>query len=139
MLHFAGTKENFELVPDEGATITLNGLALQAIPAHYLHSSGNFNLYDPVAKILFSGDLGAALMDDKQSIYVEDFEAHIPYMEGFHKRWIGSNEHKKQWVKRIRELDIDMICPQHGMIFRGENVAKFIDWLDDLKVGYIEY
>ncbi len=27
---------------------------LQAIPAHYLHSSANFQLYDPQAKVLFS-------------------------------------------------------------------------------------
>jgi flavorubredoxin len=28
-----------------------------------------------------------------------------------------------------------MICPQHGSIFSGENVGKFLDWLESLEVG----
>ena len=60
--HFGGNAETFVQIPDEGMDISLDGLLLKAIPAHYLHSSGNFNLYDKVAKVLFSGDVGAALL-----------------------------------------------------------------------------
>ena len=57
--HFGGDASTFVAIPDEGATISLSGLQLQAVPAHYLHSSGNLHLYDRAAKILFS-EIGRA-------------------------------------------------------------------------------
>jgi len=134
--HFGGA-ESLAPVGDEGGTLPLGDSSdLRLIPAHYCHSSGNFSLYDPRARILFSGDLGAALLPrGTESIFVEDFDAHIPYMEGFHRRWMPSNQAKNNWVRRVRELDVNMLCPQHGAIFRGENVGRFLDWLEGLDVG----
>jgi len=51
--HFGGNASTFVNLPDAGADIQLGSVMLKAIPAHYLHSSGNFNLYDPVAKMFF--------------------------------------------------------------------------------------
>lgn len=134
--HFGGTAETFVALPDEGAAIPLAGLPLQAIPAHYLHSSGNLHLYDRQAKILFSGDVGAALLPaDKQNLFVEDFAGHIRHAEAFHRRWMGSNEAKRAWCERVSQLDIDMMCPQHGAIYRGADVQRFINWFDELRVG----
>lgn len=28
-----------------------------------------------------------------------------------------------------------MLCPQHGAIYRGDDVTRFIDWFDELEVG----
>lgn len=140
MMHFGGTRETYDLLPDDGGVIQLNGLALQAVSAHFMHSSGNFNLYDPTAKILFTGDTGAALIPHgEEYLFVEDFDKHIQYIEAFHKRWFGSNEHKNQWCEKVSKLNLDMICPQHGAIYQGENVKRFIDWLYELKVGVINY
>ena len=67
------TYRNWELfVIDDGSTdktadlpaIRNHDPRLRFVPAHYLHSSGNFNVYDPQARVLFSGDIGAALGDD---------------------------------------------------------------------------
>jgi flavorubredoxin len=136
--HFGGDASTFVTIPDEGMAISLAGLALQAVPAHYLHSSGNFNLYDRTAKVLFSGDVGAALLPpERQSVMVEDFSSHIRYAEGFHRRWMGSNEAKRQWCERVAHLDIDMLCPQHGAIYQGEDVQRFINWFDGLHVGVL--
>ena len=44
--HFGGTDNTFMEIPDHALTIPVGNLALHAIPAHYLHSSGNFHLYD---------------------------------------------------------------------------------------------
>jgi len=134
--HF-GNGRAINPVPDEGTTLPLGGSNdLLLIPAHYMHSPGCFTLYDPQAKILFSGDIGAAMLPkEKNSLFVDDFEAHIPHMESFHRRWLPSNRAKNGWVKRVRALEVDMICPQHGTIFRGENVLKFLDWLEALEVG----
>jgi flavorubredoxin len=38
---------------------------------------GNFQFYDPVAKILFSGDMGASMVDDA-NLPIENFSDHIP-------------------------------------------------------------
>lgn len=136
--HFGGDVTTFAPIHDEGMTIPLAGLSLQAIPAHYLHSSGNFNLYDRNAKVLFSGDVGAALLpQDRQGVFVEDFDAHIRYAEAFHRRWMGSNEAKRQWCERVAQLDVDMLCPQHGAIYQGEDVRRFINWFDGLQVGVL--
>ena len=45
-------------IPDQGMHIPIGDSELIAIPAHFLHAEGNFQFYDPVSKILFSGDLG---------------------------------------------------------------------------------
>jgi len=130
---------SFEQVPDEGMDIRFaNGKTVTLVPAHYCHSSGNFSLYDPTAKILFSGDIGAALLPPEDNhVFVEDFSKHIRYMEGFHRRWMPSNKAKNQWVARVRELDIKMLCPQHGAIFRGEQVGEFLDWFERLEVASV--
>jgi flavorubredoxin len=134
--HFGGSAETFIPIPDEGMTIPLGSLMLEALPAHYLHSSGNFNLYDRKAKILFSGDVGAALLPlEENGLFVEDFDRHIRHARDFHRRWMGSNEAKLNWCERVSRLDIDMLCPQHGAIYRGEDVKRFIDWFAELDVG----
>ena len=134
--HF-GTAKALKHIPDEGMKLQLgHSNDLELIPAHYMHSAGNFSLYDPQAKILFSGDIGAALLPKgHQAMYVESVSSHIPFMEGFHKRWMPSNRAKNEWVQRVRELDIDMLCPQHGSIFKGPQVGEFLDWLENLEVG----
>lgn len=136
MPHFGGTGETYVPVPDQGLDIVVGGQILKAIPAHYLHSSGNFHLYDPRAKILFSGDVGAALLPASETgLFVEDFQRHIGHAEGFHRRWMGSERAKKDWCARVAAMDIDMLCPQHGAIYRGEDVKRFITWFDALEVG----
>ncbi|MHB8881533.1 MAG: oxygen-binding di-iron domain-containing protein [Thermodesulfovibrionales bacterium] len=126
--------ERIKAIPDEGMTISLGGNPLKFLPAHYLHSPGNFQVYDPVSKILYSGDLGASI--GETYAVVENFDTHIPYMEGFHKRYIATSKPLKMWAKMVRQLDIDIIAPQHGAIFPNKEMsAKFIDWIDNLTCG----
>lgn len=137
--HFGGEDDTFVAIPDAGMEIMLGGVRLQAVPAHYLHSSGNHNLYDTKAKILFSGDIGAALPPPgEDSLYVENFDRHIRHAEAFHRRWMGSEKAKRDWCSRVSSMDIDMLCPQHGSIYRGEDVKRFIDWFSRLDVGVLK-
>lgn len=135
--HFGCDKSQMIGVPDDGCSIELaGGHKVELVPAHYLHSSGNLHLYDPTAKILFSGDIGAALLpEDANQMFVEDFEQHTKYMEMFHRRWMPSNRARDVWVERVRRLDIEMMCPQHGGIFRRDDVQKFLDWFSGLELG----
>ena len=135
--HFGMNNITYSAIPDEGSSLKIDQVTLDFIPAHYLHSSGNFNVYDAEAKILMSGDIGAALESVEAPIFVDDFDEHIPKMKMFHQRWMPSNEAKNDWVNRVRKLDIEMMCPQHGRIFKGDNVKRFLDWFEELEVGVI--
>jgi flavorubredoxin len=134
--HFGGDAGTIIPLPDEGADVPLGRLRLRAIPAHYLHSSGNLHLYDPDARILFTGDVGAALLPPSaQGLFVERFDDHVRHAEGFHRRWMGSDEAKRDWCERVSKLPLDMLCPQHGAIYRGADVGRFINWFAELPVG----
>ncbi|MDD3353453.1 MBL fold metallo-hydrolase [Zoogloea sp.] len=129
--------ERFIGVPDEGMRCDLApGFSLDLIPAHFLHSEGQINVYDPVSRILFTGDIGAAMMPPGvEDAYVDDFEAHLPYIEGFHRRYMASNRAARLWVDAVSELDIQMIAPQHGPVYRGGAVQAFLDWFRHLECG----
>jgi flavorubredoxin len=134
--HFGGDDTTYIPIPDEGMEIHHGNISLTAVPAHYLHSSGNFNLYDKESKIFFSGDIGSALLPpDHSDIYVSNFDSHIKMCEKFHKRWMGSERAKKKWCERVSSLEVDMLCPQHGSIFTGKDVDRFINWFSELEIG----
>jgi len=124
-------------VPDEGMDLDVGpGFRLKIVPAHFLHSEGQINVYDPLSKILFSGDIGAAMLPSEQDEpFVDDFQRHIPYVEGFHRRYMCSNKAIRCWLDTISELDIAMIAPQHGPVYRGAAVPAFLAWLRDLECG----
>ena len=124
-------------IPGKGETLTFGkGAAMKLIPSHFLHSTGCFSLFDPVSRVLFSGDIGAAIFP-KGGWYPEvgNFESHVRLMEGFHKRYMASNAACRKWVSLVRALGADVIAPQHGAIMKGENVSKFLDWFERLECG----
>lgn len=139
--HFGSDRLVYERVvgiPDGGGHVKLGETELVVVPAHYLHSCGNFHLYDPVSKILYTGDLGASLGQDYR--VVSDFDAHVPHMEGFHRRYMSSTVALRGWLALARQLDIETIAPQHGAMFQGpEMVGRFLDWLEGLECGAEAY
>jgi flavorubredoxin len=123
-------------IPDQGAIIKFGQSVIKALPAHFLHSVGNFHFYDTTSKILFSGDMGASLTEGEQGKPVEDFNKHIKKMIGFHQRYMVSNKACKLWANMIRELDVEMMVPQHGRPFEGQDmVNRFLDWISELECG----
>ncbi len=126
--------ERLHAIPDEGTVLVLGSRELWILPAHYLHSAGNLHVYDPTSKILYTGDLGASLGQSYRE--VPDFEAHIGFMHGFHRRYMATNRALRAWTKLARQLDVEVIAPQHGALFRGkEMVSRFLDWCDSLECG----
>ncbi len=121
-------------IPDTGKTLMLGKNPLKFVPAHFLHSCGNFHLYDPVSKILYTGDLGASIGQDYA--VVEDFEGHIRYMKGFHQRYMPSNKVLRMWAEMARTMDIEIIAPQHGAFFPNKEMCnQFIDWIETIDSG----
>lgn len=124
-------------VPDQGMDWQVApGFDLKLVPAHFLHSEGQINVFDPTARILFSGDIGAAMLPaDKDYVFVDNFADHLKYIEGFHRRYMCSNRAARIWVDRVAKLDVQMIAPQHGPIYRGKAVQDFLAWFRELQCG----
>jgi flavorubredoxin len=121
-------------IDDSGMYLSLGGCELLVLPAHFLHSPGNFQVYDPIAKILYSGDLGASV--DEEEVFVSNWDAHASKMLGFHRRYMASRRAGAAWAKLVRSLDIEVIAPQHGAAFKGrEMVSRFIDWVESEECG----
>ncbi len=116
-------------VPDHGGRLPFGEGELLVLPAHFMHSVGNLQIYDPQSKTLFSGDLGASMVEAPpgQTMDFADMKSH---MQGFHRRYIGSRRILELWVNMVQVLDIETIMPQHGPAIRGaDNIQAFFDWL----------
>lgn len=121
---------------DSGTTMHFGDEFIAFVGAHFLHSPGNFALYDSKSGILFSGDIGAAIVPiSKLYKNVEDFDAHLPYLEGFHARYMASNQACRSFVNKLKAYDIKTIAPQHGALMQGKNAQKFFTWFENLECG----
>lgn len=105
-------------IPDRGMRIKIGDSELVALPAHFMHAEGNFQFYDPISRILFSGDLGASFGTEPGEI-VTSLDQHVARMDGFHRRYMVANKILRLWAKMVRKLDIRMIVPQHGIQKKG--------------------
>jgi flavorubredoxin len=121
-------------IPDAGLRIAVGRHELWALPAHFMHSEGNFQFWDPVSRILFSGDLAVSLGGDPQR-YVTSLAEALPRMAPFHHRYMASGKVLKLWAAMVQALPIRMIVPQHGAPLVGAAVAEFIAWVQVLECG----
>ncbi len=129
-------KERYVLIGDRGGEIALGDSIVRALPAHFLHSVGNFGFYDVESRILFSGDVGASLIPSGEDYrFVEDLEPLLPKMTGFHRRYMASNRATRLWANMVRQLDPAMVVPQHGLPMRGAAIGQFLSWFENLQCG----
>jgi flavorubredoxin len=123
-------------IPDEGGKLSIGNFELMALPAHFLHAEGNFHFYDPVSKILFSGDVAANMPpSDTLDEPARSLEEVLPFMESFHRRYMNSNKACRYWAAMVEQLDIRMLVPQHGRALTGKAIGEFIHWLAQLQCG----
>ena len=124
-------------IPDKGMDIALpSGSRMRCVPSHFMHSPGQFGLFDERSGILFTGDIGAAVFDESnETAFVENFDNHIPLIKDFHARYMAANRIVRRWAEQIRRLNPRMLAPQHGAIYKDENVHKFLNWLSELQCG----
>ncbi|WP_298012688.1 MBL fold metallo-hydrolase [uncultured Aquabacterium sp.] len=123
-------------IPDPGMRIRVGRNDLIALPAHFMHAEGNFQFYDPISRILFSGDLGVSFVSGEGAKQPIRSLNPLPRgMESFHRRYMVSNKILRSWARMVRTLKIDMIVPQHGAPLAGAAVKEFIDWAEQLSCG----
>lgn len=137
MPHYMVYNATYNLMKDDGLTLPLkSGGSLKCLSAPYLHSPGNMVVFDTVSGFLFTGDIGAAVYaDGKPRLVIDDWDGQVKAMQGFHQRYMSSSKAVAAFIKSIAGLPIKAIVPQHGVIYRGEEVAKFLQWLGALPCG----
>jgi flavorubredoxin len=129
--------ERIEPIADEGTAVELpSGDRLFLVPAHFMHSEGNFTVFDERSQTLFSADIGASVFESGE-LYsrVTDFEEHRRHMQGFHERYMGNNAACRRWVAEARRYPVKRIVPQHGSYFEGALIEEFYRWLEQLECG----
>ena len=80
-------------IPDKGMDIALSsGSRMRCVPSHFMHSPGQFGLFDERSGILFTSNIGTAVFDESnKTAFVENFDNHIPLIKDFHARYITEN------------------------------------------------
>jgi len=132
-----------------------SGRRLEFIHVPYCHAPGNFITYDTKTKVLFSSDIFGAY-DANWTFYAQITEhcidcdsksgcvrkpgekCQMTGMVDFHRRIMPTTSALKYALKKIDELDISVIAPQHGSIFNTPEsiiaAGKRLKMLD--KVGF---
>ncbi|RUM91276.1 MAG: MBL fold metallo-hydrolase [Thermovibrio sp.] len=111
-----------------------DGSTLIFLTAPFLHFPDAFVTYDSKSKLLFSGDIFAAIQK-KWELIVSDFERHKTEMMYFHVYYMASNKALKYFVDKIKPFSINAIVPQHGSIIPKEFVKDALEFLENLKCG----
>ena len=125
-------------IADKGMSISVGAnVHVNAMPAHYLPSPGGFHIHDAKARALYTSAVGTAVIpaNEWNGYVVQNFDRHIDYMRSFHERWMPSDAARDAWISNVSKLDLDLLVPQSGMVFKGENVPRFIEWFAGLNLA----
>ncbi len=136
LIYHYGVKSELVNVDLTGWELKMPDRVLKFIFMPYMHSPGEIMTYDTKTKILFSGDIFGGLSFDWHLYANEDyFEA----MNAFMEHYMPSKEIVNMNLKRIENLEISMICPQHGSIIPGDRVKDAIEEMKNLECGSYLY
>ena len=129
---------------------TFNNRSLRFIPTPYAHNPGSFVTYDEKTRTLFTSDLFGSFSTE-WDLFIELSEEcytckdyhncpnrrpHCPFpdMLAFHKNVMPCEKALSHAMRKIKELDMDMVAPQHGSVLNRKRDILFIaDTLSSLK------
>ena len=129
------------LIVDSGDELNIGNRTLTFVKTPMLHWPDNMVTYSPFDKILFSNDA---------------FGQHISSSERYDYEYINSHGEEKlinntkeyfanilypykmlipNTINTVKELDIELICPSHGIIWTEKNINKvfeiYLNWAND--------
>jgi two-component system, cell cycle response regulator len=132
IIQYYNVTSPFYLVDQHDFQLVLeNGRKLQLIHAPYLHFPGSILTFDPVSKILFSGDLFGGFSQHSGLFADEHYDE---AMQSFHESYMPSNDILRPIMEFLLNMDISTIAPQHGSIINGD-VRRYVKSLRDLECG----
>ncbi len=120
----------------EGDALKLkSGRVLRFIMTPYCHSPGAMMTYDEKSKIIFTSDIFGAF-NVGWELYADMVgdEKHFQSVKRFMEPYMASKEAMGNVIRIMENLDIKMICPQHGSIIR-KDVKKWIGRLKEMNYG----
>ncbi len=120
------------LIIKDGDTLDIGGKTLKFFETPYLHTEETMITYCIEDKILYPCDIFSShvatydLFNDLSTESImSDFEVYYKLIMHPHRPYV------QDMIKKIRQLDIDIIAPSHGFILR-KDVEKFIDTYDNM-------
>ncbi|WP_409069369.1 FprA family A-type flavoprotein [Clostridium sp. FAM 1755] len=120
------------LVVKDGDTLDIGGKTLEFIETPYLHTEETMITFTTEDKILFPCDIFSTHVanyeyfnDKAKEDILEDFKTYYSLIMHPHRRYV------QNMIKKIRNLDIEIIAPSHGFILR-DNAQKFIKLYDEM-------
>lgn len=138
-------REKYQLlysIDDDNYKFTLKNRTLAFIPTPYAHSQGSFVTYDEKTKTLFTSDLFGSystqwdlfLELEEECFSCNDYEncpnrnsyCPFPDMISFHRGIMPCEKSLRYAMTKIKELDIDIIAPQHGSVLTKQRDIRFI-------------
>ncbi|MDA3810853.1 MAG: MBL fold metallo-hydrolase [Spirochaetaceae bacterium] len=121
-------------IPDDETPLEYANHSIQFITMPFVHSPGAIGTYDSMSKTLFSGDLFGAV-GKNMTLYSDD--KYNNRMIFYHKTYMPSSISLNETLKKLEQLQIDYICPQHGSI-HTKNIREKIDILKNIQNEYNE-
>lgn len=116
-------------VPDMGEDLDLGGVAVRFVEERMLHWPDNMGTYLPAEKILFSSDAFGQNWATTERFCDQVDQGILYYQLGEYFANIVQpySPMVQKVAKALRTMDIEMLAPDHGMIFRGKCVPKVLD------------
>ena len=134
--HYLIKSNYYEIDKNNNTLTTPNGFKLDFHTTPYCHSPGAFVTYEPKSKTLFSGDIFGGI-EESWDFYAD--ETYFDKAKQFHQEYMPSKDIFNYTLKKIQNLDIDLIAPQHGSIIEKKYIHNLIENMKNLDCGlYIE-
>lgn len=124
-------EDRFHVIKD-GETLDIGGKTLKFLETPFLHTEETMVTYCIEDKILYPCDIFSThianyeLFNDlaKEDI-TEDFKVYYKLIMHPHRPYV------RDMIAKIRDLEIDTICPSHGYVLR-DDAKKYIDLYDEM-------
>ncbi len=124
-------EEKFIVIKD-GEVLSIGEKKLRFIEAPWVHWPETILTYEGKNKVLFSCDLfGSHLATSK--IYSSDNEVYEPAKRYYAEIMMPFRNHIKNHLEKIEKIDIDLIAPSHGPIYKNPSfiIEAYKDWISD--------
>jgi len=134
--HYQVTSKYYEIDKNDFKISFKSGLELKFVTTPYCHSPGAFVTYEPKSKVLFSSDIFGGL-EESWNFYAKD--DYFEQAKAFHSAYMPSKDIFNYALRKIEQLDINIIAPQHGSIIERKYVYNLIEDMKNLECGlYID-
>lgn len=132
LLEHIGLRIPIRAVPPEGGFLPLADRTLEFVATPFLHSPGAMATWDTATRSLFTGDLFGAV-GAPWSLFAEGaFESQLTE---WHEVYMASQQALVYSLDRLMQLDPERVCPQHGSVLVGDQVARANAHLRTLRCG----